>query len=181
MAIIGINAAYCANAKMPKDALYIQKTPTCKLLAKAPIAIGEAVFVAWTHHVKLVTKDDGGDNSNVVTVGGKYKFQMDKPDMKKHLLVEFWRVGRTDSEKYANMKIEMIDRNVPVPSIARYEVTTPTSVSIPSAVVTKNVKVGDELILHVPVQKKDSVKRGIAMEFKPTASTVQPKKKARGM
>ena len=78
------------------------------------------------------------------------------------------------------MKIEMVDRNVSLPSIARYEVTTQTSVSIPTAVITKDVAVGDELILHVPVQKKESAKRGIAMEFKLTAHTVQPKKKARG-
>ena len=181
-AIIGINAAYCTAAKVPKDVLYMQKFPNSKMIAKEPIVIGDVVFVAWTHNVKLVKMDDES-SVNVAIIDGKYKFQMTKPEPNHHPLVEFWRVNRVDSEKNANMKIEMITRTIPLPKITRYDVTSPMSVSVASAVLTKDIAKGDELLLYAPFKKKEVVKRGLAMEFKPIPTVMgkeKAQKKARG-
>ena len=97
---------------------------------------------------------DDESNASVAILNEKYKYQMVRTDPKSHTLVEIWEVIRVDSEKNANMKIEMITQKIPLPKIATYGVTSPMSLSVASAVLTKDVAMGEELLLYAPVQKR---------------------------
>ena len=151
----------------------MQKHPSTKLIANMPIAVGEVTLVAWSNSVKLQSEGIAPEGPDFAILGGKYKFRMDKPDGRRHVLVDYWRVKRTGDEKHANMKVEMIERTIPLPNIARFDVTSPMSVSVPSLVVTKAIQKGEELVAHVPVKKKDVAKRTF-VEVKPK---VEPKSK----
>ena len=97
-------------------------------------------------------------------------FEIDKPDQKK-VSIEFWKVRKVSDEENSNMKIEMIEQNVSVPTMKDVGVaaSSPIVVSVPSAVLTKDVQVGDELVLHVPKAEKPDKKRTLNVASKPKA------------
>ena len=69
------------------------------------------------------------------------------------------------------MKIAMVEQNVTVPTMKDIGVTASNLivVSVPSAVLTKDVQVGDELVLHVPKAEKPDKKRPLNVTARPTA------------
>ena len=97
-------------------------------------------------------------------------FEIDKPDQKK-VSVDFWKVRKVSDEENSNMKIEMVEQNVSVPTMKDIGVVAsiPIVVSVPSAVLTKDVQVGDELVLHVPKAEKPDKKRTLNVASKPKA------------
>ena len=97
-------------------------------------------------------------------------FEIDKPDQKK-VSIDFWKVRKVSDEENSNMKIAMVEQNVTVPTIKEVgaAASIPIVVSVPSAVLTKDVQVGDELVLHVPRAEKPDKKRTLNVASKPKA------------
>ena len=79
----------------------------------------------------------------------------------------------------AHMILDTITKNVPVPSIKKLNITSPITVSLPTAVLSKDVEKGEELILFVPVAKKAVEKRALATVMKPKEKEATKSQKKR--
>lgn len=174
IATIGINAAFFNNKKGNENGLYVQATPTSRLIVQQEggYKSGQLVFVAWGAGVK--PKKETSEEALLAFIQIKNKatvyFEIDKPDQKK-VSIDFWKVRKVSDEENSNMKIAMVEQNVTVPTIKEVGVAAsiPIVVSVPSAVLTKDVQVGDELVLHVPRAEKPDKKRTLNVASKPKA------------
>ena len=173
-ATIGINVVFFNNKKRTVNGLYVQVTPTSRLIVQQEggYKSGELVFVAWGAGVK--PKKETSEEALLASIQIKNKntvyFEIDKPDQKK-VSVDFWKVRKVSDEENSNMKIEMVEQKVFVPTMKDVGVaaSVPIVVSVPSAVLTKDVQVGDELVLHVPKAGKPDKKRPLNVTARPTA------------
>ena len=120
------------------------------------------MFVARGVGVK--PKKDSSEGAFLVSVQIKNKskidFEIEKPDPKK-VVVDFWKVRKVAEQEHSNMKLEMIEQSVTVPTMKEIgtAASSPIVVSVPSAVLTKDVNIGDELVLHVPKAEKPDKKK----------------------
>jgi hypothetical protein len=171
VAIIGISSAFATNSHAPKiDTLYAQTSPSFKVIANKCIQKDGLVLVAYSNSVKKPKEEHDSTLEYNVQLNDDITFQMVKPDPKK-FDVPYWRVRRVDDETHSNMVIELINRNVSVPIIKGVSVASPTIVKVPSAVLKKDVRPGDELVLYVPPKPKTvKEKRSIPIAFAPVKS-----------
>ena len=149
VANIGVHDAFFQHEKCPKDAIYLQKTPVLKLIAKQDLAKAALVFVSWAPTVKLAK-----NQPLKVEVLGKEGaphgiFAIDKPNFKDFDFAMFWRLRKLSDKDECNMKLVSVEVKVPVPKIDKTFAKTLT-VMVPAAVLDKDVKEGDELVLFTP-------------------------------
>ena len=69
------------------------------------------------------------------------------------------------------MSIEMVVQKVPMPSVRLFGVLKSAEmiVTVPSAVLTKDVNVGDELVLYVPKKEQPEKRKALTIAQKPVA------------
>ena len=180
-ALLGIHSLFSQFPAIPEQAIYIQQTPSQKVIVnQGTLRKGDVSFLPWA--VGLKARKDGLEHGICVLVftpgGGKLVFEMDKPDPTKgdcHV----WRLRKTSEEEHCNMKMEMMDLRVPVLKLQCAAVTAgfvkSILVQVPRAVLTRNVKQGDELVLHVPSKPKAVVEKR-AMPMVTTKAKAQKSK-----
>ena len=172
--MIGVNVVFANNTNGSQNRTYMQTSPSQKLIVDVDeIKAGKLVFVAWGHDLK--PPKGGSDDPCAVTVNDNRKFILDKPD-NKQTSIDFWKVRRVHVEEHANMKISMVDQKVMSPAMPSYKdegITSSNLVAVPTAVLTRDVKRGDELVLFVPKAKQEEKKRPQNIVFAPASKKVK--------
>ena len=110
-----------------------------------------------------------------MTVNDNRKFILDKPD-NKQTSIDFWKMRRVHDEEHANMKISMVEQKVmspAMPSLKDEGITSSNLVAVPTAVLTRDVKRGDELVLFVSKAKQEEKKRPQNIVFAPASKKVK--------
>ena len=171
LSVIGINVAFKRRNKVPSNAVYLQGTPSQKLIVSAEkIEVGGLAFVAWAPGVKAVKETTAHADNDVHAKlkfendSGIYQFELHKPCPK--TIVEFWKVKRVSNKEHANMEMTVVQENITVTGLRIGKVPA----EVPCAVLFKDVHKGDELVLYVPAAPKTGTKRFNA-QFQPVAKT----------
>ena len=162
-AVIGINEAYCSQSQCPKLGIYLQQKPVQKVIAhKDRICVGNAVFVPWSTSVKLVQEPN--DNPlHVVVLDSDHNelatFSIDLPSFKipEYDVIAFWKLRRTGELEHSNMKIVSVEVKVPLPKLDE-SIDKFVFAKVPIVVMAKDVDGQGELVLHIPLAKKKSIK-----------------------
>ena len=134
----------------PAGSIYIQQKPVVKVVV-ASVPSGK---LAITPYPAVVKK--GKETNHVhLTIGTTppVDFNIEKPDMTMLHMIEFWRMRRVSEKDHANMVISMVDVEYSLPEHVKGLPKT-LIVKVPIAMPCKKVKVGDELVLHIPAKQK---------------------------
>ena len=128
----------------PADSIYVQKKPATKVIVKA---IEKFVLTPYPCRINKVGKEVPpihltiGTNPPVTLV-------LDRPSDPPSLTLEFWRARRTSEKDHSNMVIKMTDVECRLPTVPGLPQSV--VVRIPTAVTSKKLRKGDELVLHIP-------------------------------
>ena len=161
-ATMALQSAMHTQSRVPTGAMYLQKTPTAKLIVQADsLVVGDLVCVAWGPSARVIKRDVDNEIVVKLTIGETEKlYNIEPPDVKQ-CAVEFWRMRRVAEKENANMEITMLEVTVPLP--AKWGVKSIIA-KIPAAILTKKVVKGDELVLFVNTKAAKPVeKRALAM------------------
>ena len=162
----------------PADSIYIQKRPTCKVIAASVDELPDEgfVFTPFPGVIKALPKNLSQSASAcmmmTVATSTPHSFVVDKPDMGAKLALEFWRMRRLSEKDYCNMELSTIDVTMPIPSIGKgYKRSV--GVTVPIAKPFKEIGTGDELVLFIPPKKKEEKKED---KYLPVMQEPVPKK-----
>ena len=152
--VMALTQALHNETKVPRDAFYVQKKPTERLVAKKALTNADVVLVPYTSTFTL--QEEGYGVYATVTHGDtKLIFSLDKPkqkDCQNGCEIEFWKLRKVSEEKQSNMILTTVDINVMLPKIGKYAKTV--TVTLPVARITRNVNEFDELAMYVTAKEK---------------------------
>lgn len=184
LAVIGVNEAFANNSLCPSGSIYIQKTPTQKVIV-ASLECDGLQAVPWSPTMKnCTTKSDGFKKLLTVSVLGMddttlAEFSIDMPGDLPYSGAFFWKIRRSSDETCCNMKMAIVNAKVPLPKMSSVESKVPKHVivTVPYAVLSKPVRQGDELVLYVPDKKAQAKSKVLPPKWESDAQPVQKKQK----
>jgi len=180
--IMALHSAFQSSNIVPKESIYIQSTPSTKLIVSAAsLEIGDIMLMPWATSMKPVKKDKAPEFvlTGLRSTDDVRHFELDKPCPKAYGVYEFWKLRKVGEKEHANMEFAMVTVKVPLPKLKGFANTM--VVELPQAVLFKNVKEGDELVLYIPALKKEATpnKRSIPVATSRVVKA-KPCEKSRG-
>ena len=91
--------------------------------------------------------------------------------------VNFWKVRKLGDREHCNMVIEMVEQEVPTPSIKSMDIkkSSKVVVNVPCAVLDADVTAGDELVLYVPKKQQPETRKQLSIAQQPVAKVAKGK------
>ena len=168
IATVALTTLLHNETSLPKDAMYMQKSPQNKAIANKDMQPGELQLIPHTTSFKQT--EEQPEIGITITHGTSiYMFSLEKPnkECQKGCYIEFWKLRRTGEKADSNMELGTIEIKVPLPKIGKLAKSVDVVVS--KACLCKQVSKGDELVLYVPQKPKETKKRQMIAITKPVA------------